>query len=131
MAKPKKRWRTFGREIINVWINSHSTLSKEEMDIVLNEHVFDDYNFKRHIQEVSIKLQIPEDVVESVIKHYLSFICYEMIKIRKIRRRIVIYGFFFLDILEPYYDVNSKYYWKFVKKHFPGIQLKKLLNKKK
>lgn len=127
MFKKKKRTRTFGREIINVWINSHSTFTKKKMSEVLEKDVFQDYNFKRHVKEVSLKLSIPEDVVESVIKHYFTFISYEMIRIRNVKRRIVIYGFFYLDVLEPYYDSASKYYWRFVQKHFKGIRLKNLM----
>lgn len=85
-------------------------LTEEELLKVLEEEVFQDADFIRHIQEVSKNEQIPHDVVEEVIKHHITRIGKMMIKKTRHKRRITLFGFLNIDILEPTNNEHSIYY---------------------
>ena len=69
-------------------VDNIKNLSKEELLIVLEEEVFQDVDFIRHVKEVSKNEEIPHEVAESVIKHYITSIGLMMIKKTKHKRRI-------------------------------------------
>lgn len=96
--------------------NAKRTISKIKMLEVLETQVFSDQDFIRHIRETASKENIPEDVVETIIKHHIKTCSLEMIKKKKIHRRIVLFGFIHIDIVEPNYNEFSIYNNKKIEK---------------
>lgn len=95
-------------------LNAHEIkgLTKQELLNVLEDEVFSDNDFKRHINETAIKENVSYDLAETVIKNYIISIGSEMIKIKKHRRRIVVFGFLNIDIIEPKFNKYSIYFKK-------------------
>jgi hypothetical protein len=84
-------------------------ISKEKYLALIEDQVFNDSDFKRQILETSIKLKLDYDLVDNVIKDFIYTACDLLVKVKKISRRISIIGFFYIDILEVKYNVNSVY----------------------
>jgi hypothetical protein len=84
-------------------------LTKEQMLEVLENEVFSDADFRRQLLEVSIKLNIPLDVVETVIIHFIQTASLQLIIMKKIFRRIIFIGFFRIEIQEVRYNKSSIY----------------------
>ena len=97
---------------ISTLLKYHFSLPKDEMIKISEKDVFDDTDFIRQVEEVTLKLKLPKDVVESVIKSFIINIVIECCKVKKHLRRIKIYGYLHIDILElkynPYSILNKK-----------------------
>ena len=100
------------KKVLNV---AENNLTEEQMLKILEEEVFSNADFQRQILEVSIKLKLPLDVVETVIKDFIIRASYLLISVKKIFRRIVFIGFFRIEIQEVRYNKESIYN-KFKKK---------------
>lgn len=79
----------------------YDNISKEELMEVLEDQVFETFDFSRHMEELAQKENLPLEDVRKVVKHHLTEIAKEMVKVTKIKRRIVLFGFLYIDIMEP------------------------------
>lgn len=98
-------------------------LSEEKTRMIFNHEVCDNEDFKRHISEVSKKLNIPEEIVLQVVTHYFFSILIKL-KYIKERIRIVVYQFFYIEQVNPLNNFYSSFY-----QDRPEIQ--EILNKRK
>ena len=73
-------------------------LNRKQIDILLEQDVFSKPHFIEHIKEVSLKTKIDEKIVEEVLKSYFTNILIVINKIRKIKTKINVYGFFSIHI---------------------------------
>lgn len=95
--------------------------SRQSMEEVFKADVLDNVTFQNHIKEVAAKLNIEEAIVHKVVTHYLRHILSMIINPPKHRRKILIYGFFYLEIINPLYNEYSYYSLSFIKKRFRGF----------
>ena len=71
---------------------------------IIEDEVFDHQDFKRQIQETAHKLDLPEEVVEVVVKNYIwNFAKIVNTVRRKIPRRLHVPAWLHVDIVEPIY----------------------------
>jgi len=83
-------------------------LTKEQMSVILENDVFTDHNYIRHIEQTAHDLGIPSEAVKEVITDYLKKVSFDMLKITTFPRRFSILGWVFIDILEEkYYEINN------------------------
>lgn len=68
-------------------------LTKEEVNERLEQDVFSQPEFKQQVKEVSYNLKISEIIVEDVLRHYFTNICYLINTVRKVVTKVNIYGF--------------------------------------
>lgn len=73
-------------------------IPKKEIKEYLNNEVFSRDSFNNHISEVSHNLNIDKEIVEYVIKHYITSIMLVINSVRKIQTKINIYAYFSLFI---------------------------------
>lgn len=120
------------RELIDNYFFSQYSISikitKKDVLEKLEKDVFSDDIFKSHIKETSLKLNVPEEVVEKIVKHYITYFSLLMNTIVKHKRRFVVYCFFYIDIEDNYYKEGSKYSKEFLEQKFPSIS--KFISKK-
>lgn len=90
--------------------NKLKNLNYSELQKVLQEEVFDTPDFKRHMKELSVIENMEIEEVTKVVKHYLLSNGKEMLKIKKHKRRFVLFGFLTIDIQEIIYNEHSIYY---------------------
>lgn len=69
-------------------------MTRKEIDYLLNKDVFSQSDFKRHVQETSQKTGIDAEIVERVIKNYITNVMIILNTIQKIKTKINIHGFF-------------------------------------
>ena len=75
---------------------------------LIDDEVFEHQDFKRHIKEVATKLDLPDDVVETVIQQFVTDVAMELRKVQKQIRRLIIPGWLHIDIVEPqHYKFNN------------------------
>lgn len=70
----------------------------KERAIEETQAVFEREDFKRHILEVSQRNNIPHDVVDAVVKHYLLTITKVMFMFKFIRKRITLYSHMNIEV---------------------------------
>lgn len=92
--------------------NEIKSLDKKQLVNMLQDEVFDDPDFIRHIKEVAEKEEVPLEVAETIIKKYITDCGKEMIKVKKHKRRIVLFGHLNIDIVEPKFNKFSIYFKK-------------------
>lgn len=97
-------------------------VSKQKADTIITEQVFDNDKFRAHVKETAIKMKIDEELAETIIKHHLSYLFGWLINPGKVRRRILLLGFFSIEVVNPLYNPHSIYNLEQVKSH-----IKKLL----
>lgn len=66
------------------------------------ETVFEKEDFKRQIMEVSLRLNIPHDITETVIKNYIETVTKTMFTFKFIKKRITLYGFMNIEIVKVF-----------------------------
>lgn len=111
-------------------IHKENLISKEDIKKVLDEEVFSNLDFKRHIKEVSIKTEFSEDIVRIVLQQYITILAMQMTIVTRYRRKLMMFGFFMIDIMDP---VSKKLYNKtftedFYLKYMGKIFYKKILS---
>lgn len=82
-------------------------LTKEKLTEILNDEVFINIDFNRHIRETAAKQNIEVETAETVIKHLLSSIGAELSTIKKHKRRFLIFTYIYLEIIENKYNIFS------------------------
>lgn len=81
--------------------------SQEKADRIITEQVFENERFKSNVRETAHKMKITEELAETIIKHHLSYLYGFMINPPKHRRKIILFGFFSLEIVNPLYNKYS------------------------
>jgi len=81
-----------------VFIRRFINLNRKQIDTLLKQDVFDKPHFKEHLKEVSLKTKIDEKIVEQVLKSYFTNILIVINKIRRVKTKINVYGFFSIYI---------------------------------
>lgn len=107
MKKSSKKFLNYDIERV---LNRLKNLTKKELSETLENDVFEQPEFKRHMKELAISENISEEEANKVIKHYLLTVGKEALRITKHRRRIVLFGFMHIDIQEIIYNEHSIYY---------------------
>lgn len=83
-------------------------LNKKQMLTVLEEQVFSDYSYQRHIDQTAYDLGIPKLVVATVVKHYLESVSIDILRVTKKMRRYIFIGWAHIEILEEkYFEFNG------------------------
>lgn len=94
-------------------------VTEDQVLEMMNEKVFKEIDFNRHLSETAKTLKIPYEHVDSVIKHYLITMAKQMSLITRVRRRLSIYAFFMIEIKDSATDfivvTEEKYIKKFGK----------------
>jgi hypothetical protein len=98
MSKPKLR--TYDLKSMKI----------QKLQKIMQEEVFENEDFIRHLEETSIKTGFPVSVIKTVVEDYFSRIGTEMIKVKKHKRRFVLFGFMNLEIFESKYNPFSIYF---------------------
>lgn len=96
-------------------------ITEPEVLEMMNEKVFKEINFNRHLLETSKSLNIPYEHVDSVMKHYLITMAKQMSLITRVRRRLSIYAFFMIEIKDSATDFlifSEERYIKYFGKKF-------------
>jgi hypothetical protein len=73
-------------------------IKRERAKEYLQGNVFDTDNFKEHVSQVAINLNIDESIVRDVLVSYFTNIFYLINTVRKIKTKINIYGYFSLTV---------------------------------
>ena len=98
------------------------TLRKKNLkgtaDIYFQEQVLENVTFQNHIKEVAHKMNIPEEIVMKVVTHYFRSIIMIILNPPNHRVRVLIYGFFYLEIINPLYNEYSTYSLQYIKQNF-------------
>ena len=84
-------------------------MRKEVKRRIFDDEVVKNVDFQRHISETALKLNIPEDIVHTVVTHYF-FTNLLKLKYCKERIRIVIYKFFYIEQVNPLENEYSIFY---------------------
>ena len=86
-------------------------IEKEQVLEAFQRDVADNPRFVSHIQETAQKLQLPEEVVEAVVKHYLTYTMLILSKAHKAKERtkVVLYGYFEVEFVNPLINEFSHY----------------------
>jgi hypothetical protein len=74
--------------------------NQKEIRAYLHSECFDNLEFARHVKEVSLKTKINEEIVRDVLEGYFARVSYAINTITKFHRKINIYGFLKLFVLE-------------------------------
>lgn len=91
---------------------------------IIEDEVYNDADFQRHLKEVAQRTNMPLSSVESVVKHYIESAAKEVCKNKKHKRRFIFSGYFFFEIHDiqhnPYssYKVEKKRYKEYIKKKY-------------
>lgn len=81
---------------------------KEKVNQVFEENVNQNEDFQRHLAEVSDKLDLDREIVDTVVKHYFTRILHRLNFKSPGSLRIVIYQFFHLDHINFYKYILTK-----------------------
>lgn len=73
-------------------------IKRERGKEYLQVNVFDTDNFKEHVSQVAINLNVGESMVRDVLVSYFTNIFYLINTVRKIKTKINIYGYFSLTV---------------------------------
>lgn len=76
--------------------------------IIFEKDVLETEAFKRHIKETALKMDISEELTRTVIEHHLRYLFDSMTFTPK-RKRILLYGFFKIDMSNLLINRYSKY----------------------
>lgn len=106
--KERKRRASFiqRRKLYNVILRKNL---KEDVEKAFSKDVLENHDFKRHIKETAVKLGLDEKIVFEVVEHYFKSIVMFFKVYPKERIRVVIYSFFYLEIINPVYNNYSIY----------------------
>ena len=82
-------------------------LTKKQQKQILNDEVYIDLDFNRHIRETAMKQNIEVETAEIVVKHLLENLSSELSTIKKHKRRFLIFTYIYLEIIENKYNKFS------------------------
>lgn len=87
-------------------------ITKEKYDEILEEQVFQNVRFQNNIKETAEILDLDEKIVSNIIKKMIVFIAHKLIMCYNVKTRISVYGFFYMDLINPLFNKRSKQYYK-------------------
>lgn len=76
-------------------------ISNERLLDIIDDEVFQHQDFQRHLKETAKKLDLPDDVVETVVKNFVLSFALEINKVKRIARRLIVPGWLHIDVVEP------------------------------
>lgn len=106
-----------GRDIVNVVYNKRKafnkiTIGEERYLDILENDVFSTLRFRNNIKETAQILELEEKVVYSVITKMIIYVGKILIRLHMFKVRISIYGFFYFDLINPWFNPDSKEFYK-------------------
>lgn len=75
-------------------------VTEQEVLEMMENQVFSDPDYKRQVIETAKTLNLPEDKVAEVIRHHFTVMAIQMTIVTKVRRRLSIYAFCMIEILD-------------------------------
>lgn len=113
---PKKRFELTSEDIDKVMycVRMQSDDADEEYKDNLAESVYEKSDFKRNVEETAKDLDIPIEIVDRVIKHYIRSVIGFMFLIHtKYKIIITVYTLMFIDLENAIYQPKSQMYYKY------------------
>lgn len=101
---------------------------KKEVIDILNQTVYCSSKFKSHINEASVKLNLPEDVVEQSVKSMIEFVCITAFSTKNPVMKFIFPYFLKFIVNNSIENKNSNYHKENIEKKFDYI---KINNRKK